>query len=330
MTKVCIVGAGAIGSVIGGRLAHAGHAKVSALARGETLASLRKHGWRLKLGDKIVSAPVMAHPSAGELGPQDVVFIAVKGLALASVASSLSPLLTENTIVVPAMNGIPWWFCERIDELQGERLRSVDPDGSIASAIPTDHVLGCVVHGSAQQIEPGLVEETMWQQVIIGEPFGGSSARAERLLTLLTDAGCAAVSSTDVRSELWYKLWGNMTMNPVSALTGATIDQILEDPLVREFCSAAMREAAEVGARVGCPIEQTPEDRHAVTVKLGAFKTSMLQDVEAGRQLELDAIVTAVHEIARRLGMATPNIDALLGMTGLFGRMRGLYPRGGN
>lgn len=330
MTKVCIIGAGAIGSVIGGRLAHAGQAQVSALARGETLASLRKHGWRLKLGDEIVSAPVTAHSTAAELGPQDVVFIAVKGPALSAVAPSLEPLLTKNSVVVPAMNGIPWWFCERIDELQGERLRSVDPDGSIASAIPTDHVLGCVVHGSAQQIEPGLVEETMWRQVIIGEPFGGSSTRAESLVKLLAGAGCAAVSSPDVRSEIWYKLWGNMTMNPVSAVTGATIDQILADPLVREFCSAAMREAAEVGARLGCPIEQTPEDRHEVTAKLGAFKTSMLQDVEAGRKIELDAIVTAMHEIARHLSLATPNIDALLGMTRLFGRMRGIYLRGEN
>lgn len=330
MTRVCIIGAGAIGSVIGGRLAHAGQAQVSALARGETLASLRKHGWRLKLDNKVVSVPVAANSTAAELGPQDVVFIAVKGPALASVASSLGPLLTENSVVVPAMNGIPWWFCDRVAALQGQRLRSVDPDGSLASAIPTEHILGCVVHGSARQIEPGLVEETMWHQAIIGEPFGGESARAESLVKLLTDAGCTAVPSTDVRSEIWYKLWGNMTMNPVSALTGATIDRILADPLVREFCSAAMREAAEVGARLGCPIEQTPEDRHEVTAKLGAFKTSMLQDAEAGRELELDAIVTAVHEIARHLGMATPNIDALLGMARLFGRTRGLYPRGDN
>jgi 2-dehydropantoate 2-reductase len=327
MTRVCIVGAGAIGSVIGGRLAHAGHAKVSALARGETLTSLRKHGWRLKLDGEIVSSPVTACSTAVELGPQDVVFIAVKGPALASAASSIAPLLTEDSVVVPAMNGIPWWFCERISGFQGERLRSVDPDGSIASAIPTDHVLGCVVHGSARQIEAGLVQEAMWQQVIIGEPFGDASSRVENLVKLLAEAGCAAVSSSDVRSEIWYKLWGNMTMNPVSAVTGATVDQILADPLVREFCSAAMREAAAVGALLGCPIEQAPEDRHEITAKLGAFKTSMLQDVEAGRQLELDAIVTAVHEIAGRLGMATPNIDALLGMTRLFGRTRDLYPR---
>lgn len=326
MTRVCIVGAGAIGSIIGGRLAHTGQAQVSALARGETLASLRKHGWRLKLEGQIVSAPVAAYSTAAELGAQDVVFVTVKGPALATIAPSLGPLLTENTVVVPAMNGIPWWFCERTNDLQGERLRSVDPDGSIAAAIPTDRVLGCVIHGSARQIEPGLVQETMWQQVIIGEPFGGPSARAENLAKLLKDAGCAAVSSPDVRSEIWYKLWGNMTMNPVSAVTGATIDQILADPLVREFCSAAMREAALVGARLGCPIEQTPEDRHEVTAKLGAFKTSMLQDVEAGRQLELDAIVTAVHEIAGQLGLTTPNIDALLGLTRLFGRMRGIYP----
>ena len=328
MTRVCIVGAGAIGSVIGGRLALAGQVQVSALARGATLEALSHHGWRLELDGKLASAPVAAYATAAELGPQDVVFIAVKGPALASIAPSLGPLLTGDTVFVPAMNGIPWWFCERISEFNGKRLRSVDPDGSIAAAIPTDRVLGCVVHGSARQLEPGLVQETMWHQMIIGEPFGGSSARAENLAKLLKDAGCTAVASPNVRSEIWYKLWGNMTMNPVSALTGATVDQILADPLVREFCSAAMRETAEIGARLGCPIEQTPEDRHDVTARLGAFKTSMLQDVEAGRQFELDSIVTAVHEMARHLDLATPNIDSLLGLTRLFGRVRGIYPAG--
>jgi 2-dehydropantoate 2-reductase len=142
----------------------------------------------------------------------------------------------------------------------------------------------------------------------------------------LAHAGFEVTESADVRQDIWYKLWGNLTMNPVSALTGATIDQVLADPLVRDFCSAAMREAAAIGQRIGCTVAQAPEDRHAVTAKLGAFKTSMLQDVEAGRALEVDAIVGAVFEIGQRLGQATPNIAALLGLIRLFGRVRGLYP----
>jgi 2-dehydropantoate 2-reductase len=166
----------------------------------------------------------------------------------------------------------------------------------------------------------------MGQGLIIGEPDGGESARAHRVASLLDDAGFDVTLSPRIRYDIWYKLWGNLTMNPVSALTGATIDRLLDDPLVRQFCSAAMLEAAAVGALIGCRVEQSPEDRHAVTRKLGAFKTSMLQDVEAGRLIELDSIVTAVHEMARRTGVATPNIDALLGLTRLFGRVHGVYP----
>jgi 2-dehydropantoate 2-reductase len=166
----------------------------------------------------------------------------------------------------------------------------------------------------------------MGQGLIVGEPRGGRSERAQRVVDLLAHAGFDATHADNVRYDAWYKLWGNMTMNPVSAITGATMDRILADPQVREFCSAAMREAAAIGARIGCAIVQTPEDRHAVTAKLGAFKTSMLQDVEAGRAIELDAIVGAVHEIGSRLGETMPAISALLGLTRLFGRVHGLYP----
>jgi 2-dehydropantoate 2-reductase len=166
----------------------------------------------------------------------------------------------------------------------------------------------------------------MGQGLIVGEPGGGESARVQRIAGLLTEAGFDVTASSRIRYDIWYKLWGNMTMNPVSAITGATVDRVLDDPLVRAFCSAAMREAAAIGNAIGCPLTQDPEDRHAVTRKLGAFKTSMLQDVEAGRQIELDSIVTAVWEIGRRLNIATPNIDALLGLTRIFGRVHGLYP----
>jgi len=327
--KVCIVGAGAIGGFIGTKLAAAGQAQVSAFARGATLAALRTHGWRLKQGDTLQQVPAVASDRADELGVQDLVVIAVKGPALTAVAQQIAPLLGPQTLVLPAMNGVPWWFAEAIAALGGGPLHSVDPGGVIAKAIPWRQVLGCVVHASTSCPEPGLVLHRMAQGLIVGEAAGGQSERAQRVADMLSHAGFDVTHSPNVRYDIWYKLWGNMTMNPVSAITGATGDRVQADPLVRDFCSAAMREAQAIGARIGCAIEQSPEDRHAITVKLGAFKTSMLQDVEAGRPIELDAIVTAVHEIGRRLDVPTPNIDALLGLTRLFARVHGLYPEAG-
>jgi len=326
--KVAIVGAGAIGGFIGARLAQAGRAEVSALARGATLDALRVHGWRLETADGLVQGRVArADADAAALGPQDLVVIAVKGPALPALAPALVPLLGRGTVVLPAMNGVPWWFCRQLTGFADTPLHSVDPGGAIAAAIPFEQVLGCVVHASTSVVAPGLVRHRVGQGLIVGEPSGAPSARSSDVAALLTNAGFELTLSTDVRRDIWYKLWGNLTMNPVSALTGATIDRVLADPLVRGFCSAAMREAAAIGEGIGCPITQSPEDRHAVTEKLGAFKTSMLQDVEAGRAIELDAIVGAVREIGGRLGIATPNIDALLGLTRLFAQQRGLYPR---
>ncbi len=325
--KVCIVGAGAIGGFMGARLAATDRADVCALARGTTLAALRESGWRVQQGDTLLQRPTRASDDARTLGAQDMVVIAVKGPSLAAVAQSIQPLLGAETIVLPAMNGVPWWFGFGQPGLGNAPLESVDPGGTIAAAIPFAHVLGCVVHMSAFTVAPGLVQHKTGQGLIIGEPAGGTpSARVQRVGDLLSSAGFDVTQSTNVRYDIWYKLWGNMTMNPVSALTGATADRVLDDELVRGFCAAAMVEAAAVGARIGCPVTQTPIERNAITRKLGAFKTSMLQDVEAGRPIELDVIVTAVHELGRRVGVPTPNIDALLGLTRLFGRVRGLYP----
>ncbi|VVE13470.1 2-dehydropantoate 2-reductase [Pandoraea soli] len=328
--KVTIIGAGAIGGLLGARLAAAGEARVSALARGATLAALREHGWRVKQGETLTTAPVAAaHPleDAGKLGVQDLVVIAVKGPALTQVASAVAPLLGPQTLVLPAMNGVPWWFCKGVVPFGDDPLASVDPDGAIGAAIPLGNVIGCVVHASAATSAPGVVDHKMGRGLIVGEPGGGASERVERLAGLLTRAGFEVKASEHVRLDIWYKLWGNLTMNPVSAITGATIDRLLDDPLVRAFCSAAMGEAAAIGARIGCAIDQSPDDRHAVTAKLGAFKTSMLQDVEAHRPIELDALVSVVREIGQRVSVPTPNIDALLGLTRLFGRVHGLYPQ---
>jgi 2-dehydropantoate 2-reductase len=328
MKTVAIVGAGAIGGFIGARLAAAGRADVSALARGATLAALQRHGWRLRTAEGLVQAPARASADAADLGPQDLVIIAVKAPALTQVARTIAPLLSPRTLVVPAMNGVPWWFCADVPEFAGAPLESVDPGGTIAAAIPFNQVLGCVVHASASTSEPGLVQHRMGHGLIVGEPKGGRSERAQKVADLLAHAGLDVAHSGDVRYDIWFKLWGNMTMNPVSAITGATGDRILDDPLVREFCSAAMREAASIGERIGCRIEQSPDDRHALTAPLGAFRTSMLQDVDAGRAIELDALVTVVREIGLRFGLPTQNIDILLGLSRLFGRVRGLYPEG--
>ncbi len=326
--KICIVGAGAIGGFLGAKLAAGGQAQVSALARGATLDALAQHGWRLEQGGALVHGPVAAVAAdARELGVQDLVIIAVKGPALASVGAGIGALLGPHTMVLPAMNGVPWWFAQGIAALGDAPLDSVDPGGRIAAAIPQSHVIGCVVHASTAVIAPGLVQHKMGQGLIIGEPERASSARLRELGDMLTHAGFDVTLADNIRYDIWYKLWGNMTMNPLSAITGATTDRVLDDPLVRQFCSAAMAEAASIGAAIGCPVTQTAQDRHAVTRKLGAFKTSMLQDVEAGRSIELDSIVGAVQEMGRRLGLATPNIDAILGLTRLFARERGLYPQ---
>ena len=323
--KACIVGAGAIGGFIGARLAHSG-VEVCALSRGPTLEALQRDGWRLHVAGELLEAPVRASGDPAQLGVQDLIVVAVKAHAMPEVALTIAPLMHANTIVMPAMNGVPWWFLKGEPQFGAAPLESVDPGGIVSRAIPLSRVLGCVVHASAARVEPGVVRVHQGRRLIVGEPSGGASERAERVASLLQGAGFEVERSSDVRRDIWYKLWGNMTMNPVSAITGATADLILADRELSAFCAAAMREAAAIGARIGCPIEETPEDRQRVTAKLGAFKTSMLQDAEAGRPIELDAIVAVVAEIGRRVAVPTPNVDAILGLARLFGRVHGIYP----
>ena len=325
--KVAIVGAGAIGGWMGVHLARAG-AQVSVLARGDTLQALQKNGLQMHQGSELLTVPVMASQDAAALGVQDLVVISVKAPALASVAAQVGPLIGPNTVVLTAMNGVPWWFLQGFGgPVEGRSLSSVDPSDAIAQALPAAHIIGCVVHASCSVDAPGVIRHHFGDGLIVGEPSGQPTARVQALHALLQQAGFNATLSPQIQKDIWYKLWGNMTVNPVSAITGATTDRILDDELVRGFCSAVMREAQAIGAHFGCGIDQSPEDRHALTRRLGAFKTSMLQDVEAGRPIELDALVTAVHEIAQRLGQDTPFIAALLGLARLRGQTLGLYPR---
>ena len=338
--KICIYGAGAIGGWIGARLgdptASLGHT-VSVVARGNTLAALRQHGLRLQpatppdassdtKAPAVVTAPVRVSADPATLGVQDVVIVAVKAPALPDVARHIAPLLGPNTLVLTAMNGVPWWFLQGFGgDFASTPLHTVDATGEIAAAIPAHHVIGCVVHASYALKEPGFVQQNFGDKLILGEPAGGRSERLETLVAILNAAGLDATVSPQIQRDTWYKLWGNMTVNPVSAMTGATTDLILDDELVRNFISSVMLEAKEIGVRIGIPIDQQPEDRHQVTRKLGAFKTSMLQDVEAGRTVELDALVGAVRELGQITGVATPNTDALLGLARLHAKVRGLY-----
>jgi 2-dehydropantoate 2-reductase len=297
------------------------------LARGTTAAALRARGWRLQTQQGLISALANVAETPSALGPQDLVIVAVKGPSLASVAASIGPLLGPDTAVLTAMNGVPWWFFHGFGTAYRDlRLSSVDPKGEIESALPARRIVGCVVHASCSTPEPGLVQHHGGQRLIIGEPAGDPAPRTHAIAAQLTAAGFDVEVSRCIQRDIWYKLWGNMTMNPISALTGATMDRILDDELVKRFCLAAMSEAAAIGARIGCPIEQSGEDRIAVTRRLGAVKTSMLQDVEAHRQVEIDVLLSAVREIGERVEVATPAIDALLGLARLQARVQGLYP----
>ena len=327
--KVCIVGLGAIGGLLGawmGTRLPAGTVTLSALARGATLAAVHGHGLVLESADG--AQPVLLHASdnASALGVQDLVILAVKGPALASVAPAVRALMGPQTQVLAAMNGVPWWFFEGLaGACRGLSLDSVDPGGVARAHIPAAQVVGGVVHLSSTSPAPGRVRHVNGNGIVIGKALGGTDAALQRLADLLSAAGLAVTVSSRIQREVWFKLWGNMTMNPISALTGAPCDRILDDPLVRGFCSAVMMEAQVVGAAFGIPIDQRPEERHAVTRKLGSFRTSMLQDAAAGRPLEIDALVGAVREIGAYLGLATPNIDALFGLVRLMASERGLY-----
>jgi len=323
--RVCIYGAGAIGGWIGSGLARAG-CNVSMVARGATLDALQLHGLRLREGGRVSSQEVVSSASPAELGVQDLVVLAVKAPSLPEVARQISPLIGPNTMVLTAMNGVPWWFLQDFGgALAGTRLTSVDPHGELAQAIPAQHIVGCVVHASCALDEPGLVHHHFGNRLILGEPSGERTDRVQQFAGLLEKAGFEAPVSGQIQKDIWFKLWGNMSVNPISALTGATTDLIMGDELVRGFISSVMLEAREIGARIGIPIDQQPEDRHQVTRKLGAFKTSMLQDVEAGKAVELDALVTVVKELGELTRVPTPFTDALLGLARLQARVKGLY-----
>ena len=314
--RIAVVGAGAIGGWIAAKLALAGQ-PVSMFARGGTLEALRSSGLHLTEGDATRDVEVHASDDPTELGPQDILMIAVKAPALADAAEAARPMIGADTLIVPMLNGVPWWFT-------GEPLASVDPGGRIAAALPQAQIIGTVVHAACSRPAPNQVVVKHADRLIFGEPGGGTSERVEVLAALFERAGITVERQDNVRRSIWYKLWGNATINPWSALTRSTADRLLADPTLRSWMLEAMAELAAVGAAIGCPIAESGEDRMAVTAKLGAFKTSMLQDVEAGRPIELEALLGAPREIALRAGVPTPQLDRLYAMTRLMGEGLGL------
>jgi 2-dehydropantoate 2-reductase len=315
--RICIVGAGAIGGWVAARLALAGN-PVTIIARGETLRRIQTGGLHLSENGAVQQLLIQAGDDPASLGRQDVVLIAVKAPALPALAPKLAPLIGPKTVVVPLLNGVPWWFVD------GPPLRSVDPSGSIAAAIPFAQVVGCVVHASCSRSASNRIEVKHADKLLIGEPDGDTSERLASLFAVLDQAGLRPDMSGNIRRAIWYKLWGNATINPLSAITRATADLILADESCRAWMLDGMAELAAVGAAIGCPISESGQDRMEVTARLGAFKTSMLQDVEAGRPLELEALLGAPREIAARIGVATPALDRLYGLTALMASSLGL------
>jgi 2-dehydropantoate 2-reductase len=314
--SVTVVGLGAVGGLVAARLALAGHA-VAAWARPGVVSALRQQGglvYRDTQGQASL-ANINAHSDPQALGHAEVLFIALKGHALAADARQLTPLIGPRTTVVPLMNGVPWWFMQAAGDTRP--LASVDPQGHIAATLPVAQTLGAVLHLTCSSPAPGQVQHGFGQRLILGAANKLSDHVLPTVAQLLTSAGFTVEPSNDIRRDIWFKLWGNMTMNPVSALTRAACDAILDDDLVRALMARGMAEAAAIGAKIGCPIDQSAEDRMNVTRQLGAFKTSMLQDAQAGRRLELDSLVGAVREIGQRVGVATPNIDAIFGLARL-------------
>ncbi|MCS6940613.1 MAG: 2-dehydropantoate 2-reductase [Roseiflexaceae bacterium] len=311
--KICIFGAGSIGGYLGARLAHAGE-QVTLIARGANLAAIRERGVTLieTDGTMLVAHPALATDDPSVAGAHDVVIVAVKAHQLPAVAPMLRPLFHDETIVVPAQNGIPWWYFQRHGgPFEGRRIESVDPDGIIAANIETERIIGCVVYPATELEAPGVVRHIEGDRFTLGELDGSRSERVQRLSQILTRAGLKAPVRPRIRTDIWIKLWGNLAFNPVSALTRATLIEICRHPQARALIVAMMEEGQAVAERLGITFGITIDQRIAGAEQVGAHKTSMLQDIEAGRATEVDALVGAVAELGRLVDVPTPHIDAI-------------------
>jgi len=309
--NVCIVGAGAIGSVLGARLAAAGH-EVCLVARGEHLAAIRARGLAVKDAGGTRTLRLAASEAPGDFGPQDAVFITLKAPAIGPMLPRLTPLLASDTAVVTAINGIPWWYFAREGgRFDGSAVACLDPDGAMLRALDPRRLVGCVVHAAAEVTAPGVVHHTGGRDFILGEIDGSTTPRLQAIAAAIEAAGLQAPVSRRIRDDIWTKLIGNASYNPIAALTGARMDEINANPALLELIRRMMIEAMQVAAALGARITVTVEERLALARKLGSARISMLQDLERGRPLEIDAIVGAVGELGRRAGVPTPTIDGV-------------------
>ncbi len=323
--KICIYGAGAVGGLMAGWLARAGHT-VCVVARGAHLTAIRDQGLRIRSEGEESAVPVRADSDPAKLGAQDSVIVSVKGQSLPEVARGIGPLLGPDTSVVTAMNGVPWWFFDKLEFGDGKlRLESLDPGGAIARAIPTERVVGCVIHLAASTPEPGLISHSMGRRLILGEPGGKNTHRTQRIAAALTQAGFECVQSPFIEKDFWVKLLGNVSFNPVSALTLATAERLIADAEVKAYMVAIMREVLAIGRAVGVDADIDPEARIDMARNLGKFKTSMLQDMEAGKSLEIDGLLTGTLEVARKAGVPAPFMQSLSGLARLRAQSTGQY-----
>ena len=320
--KIAIVGAGAIGGYLGARLSVAGE-DVTFIARNRNLAVIQAQGFRLILedGSSLHAPNVRAVEHMAEAGPQDAVLLTVKAHQVRELLPALRGLFGPKTLVVTMINGVPWWYFQKLaGPYQGLALSSVDPDGALAEQIEVDRLIGSVVYPAAELLEPGLVRVIEGNRFTLGELDGSRSERIETLSAAFMRAGFKSPVSRDIRAELWVKLWGNLSFNPISALTHATLEDICRFPLTRTLAQRMMTEAQAVAEALGVKFKITLAQRLAGAEAVGAHKTSMLQDVEHGRALELEALVGAVVELGRITGTPTPNIEAVYAVTSLLGR----------
>lgn len=324
--KICIFGAGAIGGYMGVMLKRGG-ADVSLIARGAHLAAIRKDGLKLKIGDEVLEAAIRATTDPKELGPQDVVIIGLKAYQAWEQAEALAPLLGRETIVVTAQNGVPWWYFYGLDgEHANKRLASVDPGDRQWKAIGPERVIGCTVYPATELVAPGVIQHTYGDAFGLGEPNRQKTERLQRLVDAFAAGNLKPRTFDDIRDDIWVKLWGNLCFNPISALTRSTLDIVATDPGTRALSRLMMLEGQAIGEKLGVKFRVDVDRRINGAAKVGAHKTSMLQDLERGRPLEIDALVTAVQELGRAVAVATPHLDSVLALVQQLGRTHGLYP----
>jgi 2-dehydropantoate 2-reductase len=327
--KVCIYGAGAIGGFLGVGLAGVDGVKLSLIARGPHLAAIRENGLSLIQDGERRTVNVRATDDPAAVGPQDYVIVGLKAHQAWETAAQIAPLLGPDTSVVTCQNGVPWWYFHKLaGPFEGRRLEAVDPQDRQWNSIGPARAIGCVVYPATEIAEPGVIKHTYGDKFALGEPDGSESERCLRLSAALEAGGFQAPVLDDIRSEIWLKLWGNLCFNPISALTRATLDIVATDPDTRPIAAAMMGEAEKIATRLGASFRVDMERRINGAAKVGAHRTSMLQDLERGRAMEIDALVTAVKEMGRIVDIETPVLDIVLGLVRQLGRTQQLYPTG--